>query len=189
MISEGIYMKFIRNFMILAIAVFGFSLTDVSAQSARKAAPRTIEQKVFKEIIKLPYYGLFDNIKYQVNGGTVILSGKVYSLGLRKSAERVVKKIDGVESVVNNIEELPPSSFDDQIRRQLIREFSRTGGLYRYLQGVNPSVRLVVDRGRVELEGFVANRGDKNLMNILANGIPGVFNVQNNLVVESEIDR
>jgi hyperosmotically inducible periplasmic protein len=85
-------MKFIRNFMILAIAVFGFSLTDVSAQSARKAAPRTIEQKVFKEIIKLPYYGLFDNIKYQVNGGTVILSGKVYSLGLRKSAERVVKK-------------------------------------------------------------------------------------------------
>lgn len=182
-------MKFIRNFLIIAVAVFGLSLTDASAQSSKRGAPATIEQKVFKEIIKLPYYGLFDNIKYQVNGNTVILYGKVNSLGLRKSAERVVKRIDGVENVVNNIQELPPSSFDNQIRRQLVREFSRSGGIYRYLLGPNPSVRIIVDRGRVELEGYVANRGDANLMNILANTVPGVFNVKNNLMVERDSDR
>ena len=183
-------MKFIRYFLILAVAVFGVSLTDVNAQSSSKRGePATIEQKVFKEINKLPYYGLFDNIKYQVNGSTVILSGKVNSLGLKKSAERVVKKIDGVETVVNNIEELPPSSLDSRIRRQLAREFARSGGLYRYLWEPNPSVRIIVDRGRVELEGFVANRGDYNLMNILANSVPGVFGVKNNLIVESDLTR
>lgn len=179
-------MKFIRYFLILTVAVFGIS--SVEAQAQKHSSPRTLEQKVFKEIIKLPYYGVFDNIKYEVSGGTVILSGKVNSLGLRKSAERVVKKIDGVESVVNNIEELPPSSFDNQIRRRLVREFANKG-LYRYLWEPNPSVRIIVDRGRVELEGYVANRGDFNLMNILANGVSGVFNVQNNLIVEKDLVR
>lgn len=180
-------MKFIRYFLILTVAVFGISMVEVNAQ--KHPSSRTLEQKVFKEIIKLPYYGLFDNIKYQVNGSTVILSGKVNSLGLRKSAERVVKRIDGVEKVVNNIEDLPPSSFDNQIRRQLVREFSRSGSVYRYLLGPNPSVRIIVDNGRVELEGYVANRGDSNLLNILANGVPGVFNVRNNLIVEKDLAR
>ena len=173
-------MKYIRSFAIITFAFLSLLAFDAKAQT-----PQTVlEQKIFKKIIGLPYYGLFDHISYKVEGRTVTLYGKVASLGTRKDAERVVKRIDGVERVVNNIDDLPPSSFDNQIRRQLVREFTTRGGsLYRYLQGPNPSIRIIVENGRVALEGYVSNRGDSNLANILANGIPGVFSVRNNLVV------
>jgi hyperosmotically inducible protein len=178
-------MKFLKSFLILSIAIIGFSYTNVQAQSFSDT--QRIEQKVFKKIIGLPYYGVFDNIKFQVDGSTVILSGKVYSLGVKNSAENVVKKIDGVENVINNIEMLPPSSFDNSIRRNIVRSFARDGGnLYSYLREPNPSIRIIVDNGRVALEGYVSSKGDYNLANILANGIPGVFNVENNLIVGKE---
>ncbi|HEY8563837.1 MAG TPA: BON domain-containing protein [Pyrinomonadaceae bacterium] len=173
-------MRYIRNLLILTFAFLSLLAFDAKAQT-----PQTeIEQKVFKRIIGLPYYGLFDHISYKVDGRTVTLYGKTASLGTRKNAERAVKRIDGVERVINNIDELPPSSFDDQIRRQLVREFSSRGGsLYRYLLGPNPSIRIIVENGRVSLEGYVSNRGDSNLANILANGVSGVFSVRNNLIV------
>lgn len=178
-------MKFIKSFLILLLAIIGFSQIDVQAQNSRGS--KTIEQKVFKQIITLPYYGVFDNIKFRVDGNTVTLYGKVSSLGVRKNAERVVKKIDGVEQVVNNIENLPPSPYDDSIRRNVVRSFAQNGGsLYRYLQGPQPSMRIIVDSGNIQLEGYVANRSDYNLANILASGIPGVFNIENNLVVGKE---
>jgi hypothetical protein len=89
--------------------------------------------------------------------------------------------------VVNRIENLPPSSFDDAIRARLVRTFDNTGGVSGYLREPNPSVRIIVENGRVTLEGYVNNRGTANLMNILANGIPGVFSVTNNLVIEKEM--
>jgi hypothetical protein len=173
-------MRYIRNFAIISFAFLSFLAFDANAQ-----APQTpLERKIFKEINTLPYYGVFDFISYKVEGRTVTLYGKVASLGTKKSAERVVRRIDGVERVINNIDELPPSGFDNQIRRQIVSEFwNRGGSLYRYLQGTNPSVRIIVENGRVTLEGYVANRGDSNLANILANGVNGVFNVRNNLVV------
>jgi len=180
-------MNKIKSFLVISIAIIAISVVSVSAQSYKAGGSnKTIEQQVFKQILGLPNYGLFDNIKFEVNGDTVILSGKVNSLGTRKSAERGVKKIGGVRNVINNIDELPPSSFDNTIRRQLVGTLSQNGGsFYRYLQGTNPSVRLIVENGRVTLEGYVANRSDSNLANILANGIFGVFTVQNNLVVEN----
>jgi hypothetical protein len=173
-------MKYIRSFAIITFAFLSLLAVETKAQQ-----PQTVlEQKIFKKIIGLPYYGLFDHISYEVDGRTVTLYGKVASLGTRKDAERAVKRIDGVDRVINNIDELPPSSFDNQIRRQLVREFSTRGGsLYRYLQGSNPSVRIIVENGRVTLEGYVSNRGDSNLANILANSVNGVFSVKNNLVV------
>lgn len=181
-------MKFIRYFLILMVAVFGVSAVNANAQRyvSTKNAPKTLEQKIFKEIIKLPYYGVFDNIKYEVSGSTVILSGKVAVARNKTDAENAVEDIAGVQRVVNNIEILPPSSFDNSIRRRILSTFADRGGLYRYLWEPNPSVRIVVDRGRVELVGYVANRGDYNLMNILANGVSGVFQVQNNLIIEKE---
>jgi hyperosmotically inducible protein len=119
----------------------------------------------------------------------VVLSGKVLSLGTRKQAERTVASIPGVERVVNNIQDLPPSPYDNQIRRQLVREFANSAGLYMYLQEPNPSVRIIVENGRVTLEGYVNNRGTSNTMNILANGVPGVFSVTNNLLIEKEVGR
>jgi hyperosmotically inducible periplasmic protein len=173
-------MKYIRSFLILSFAFLSLLAFEAKAQT-----PQTVlEQKIFKKIIGLPYYGVFDHISYKVDGRTVTLYGKVASLGTRKDAERAVKRIDGVETVINNIKELPPSSFDNSIRRQIVREFySRGGSLYRYLQEPNPSVRIIVENGRVTLEGYVSNRGDSNLANILANGASGVFSVRNNLVV------
>jgi hyperosmotically inducible periplasmic protein len=173
-------MKYVRNFLILSFAFLSFLAFDANAQT-----PQTvIEQKIFKKINGLPYYGVFDFISYKVEGRTVTLYGKVASLGTKKDAERAVKRIDGVETVINNIQQLPPSSFDNSIRRQIVRDFyNRGGSLYRYLQEPNPSVRIIVENGRVTLEGYVSNRGDSNLANILANGANGVFSVRNNLVV------
>jgi hyperosmotically inducible protein len=186
-------MKALIKYVFMIAAFFAMAGTAANAQSfvggKRPAGMRAVEDKIFHEILMLPNYGLFDHITYQMDGNTVILGGDVYSLGTRKGAENRVKRIPGVQRVVNNIRELPPSPSDDRIRRELVRQIARTGGLYRYLQGPNPSVRLIVDNGRVSLEGYVSNRSDANLMNIAANGIFGVFNVQNNLIVTREQPR
>ena len=180
-------MKFIRYFLILVVAIFGVSAVNVNAQryAETRNSSRTLEQKIFKQLIKLPYYGVFDNIKYELRGNTVILSGKVAVARNKKDAENAVEDVDGVQRVINNIEVLPPSSFDNSIRRRMVRTLADRG-LYRYLWEPNPSVRIIVDSGHVELEGYVATRGDYNLMNILANGVSGVFSVKNNLVIEKE---
>lgn len=175
-------MKSLRNLFLVALAVTIFSFVTVNAQS-QNISESAIEKKVFKEIIRLPYYGVFDHIAYKVDGGTVTLYGKTSSLGTRKSAERVVKKIPGVIEVVNNIDELPLSSFDNRIRRQVLREFANAPGIYGYVAGVNPSVRIIVENGRVTLEGYVSNKSTSNLMNLLANRVPGTFKVTNNLIV------
>jgi hyperosmotically inducible protein len=183
-------MKLIRNLLILTIAILGLTFTDANAQGiSGKSSVRSIEQQVYKQIIKLPYYGVFDNIGYQVKGDTVYLTGKVIRPTTRKSAERVVERIAGVDNVVNNIEVLPLSGFDDSIRLRTLRTLQNGGSLYRYFLGASPSVKIIVDRGNVTLEGFVATRGDYNLANILARGVPGVFSVKNNLVIEKELVR
>lgn len=180
-------MKIIKSFLILSVAILGFSFVNVEARSFSAndgdISQAQIEKKVFKEILKMPYYGLFDQIGFEVDGDTVTLSGKVYNAVNRKSAERRVAKIEGVENVINNIEILPLSSFDDAIRTRTVRAFANGGSLYRYLQGVNPSMRIIVENGRVSLEGFVRTSGDYRLANILANGVQGVFSVTNNLEV------
>lgn len=176
-------MKYIRNLLVMVMAVAAFSFATVNAQG-QNASRNAVEKKVFKEINKLPYYGLFDHIAYKVDGGTVTLYGKTNSLGTRKSAERVVKRIPGVIEVVNNIEELPPSSFDNGIRRAIVREFVNSAGVYPYISGLRPSVRIIVENGRVTLEGYVANKGTSNLMYLLANRVPGTFKVTNNIVVD-----
>jgi hyperosmotically inducible protein len=180
-------MKVLRYFLILSIAILGFSFIGANAQSYSGKSTREVEDIVFKKINALPYYGVFDHISYKVSGSTVTLYGKVASLGTKKDAERVVKNIEGVDKVVNYIENLPPSSFDNQIRYNLLRTFNNTGGIGGYLREPNPSVRIIVQNGHVTLEGYVNNRGTYNTMNILAGGIPNVFSVTNNLVIEKEI--
>lgn len=187
--------------MILAMILTAGGFNDASAQiygkkkmeqlsTVKIGSPEPgLERSVFKSLIRLPRYGVFDHIAFKVDGSTVTLFGKVVNAVNKKDAERSVKKVAGVDNVVNNIEILPPSPFDDSIRRRTLRTIAQSGGLFRYFQGANPSVRIIVDRGHVELEGFVANRGDSDLMNILANGVSKVFSVKNNLIVEKEIAR
>mgnify|MGYP001340692723 FL=1 len=178
-------MKLIKFNFALLVAVLAFSFSGVNAQGTAAGKTREIERKVFKQLIKLPNYGVFDHISYRVDGNDVYLYGKVVNGINKKSAERDVKKIDGVDRVINKIEILPPSRFDDSIRYRTLRTLSSRGGsLYRYFLGNNPSVRIIVDRGRVTLEGVVSSQGDSNLANILANQVAGVFSVTNNLKVE-----
>lgn len=183
-------MKLFRLFFILTVAFLGLSTIPVSAQTNAFGQNTTqgIERQVRKEIMMQPYYGVFDAISFKVEGNVVYLYGSVVEPTTKSGAERSIARIQGVSDVVNNIEVLPLSNFDNRIRYAVVREFDRRGGsLYRYIQGVNPPMRIIVNGGHVSLEGYVANRGDANLANILANGVSGVFSVKNNLIVESEM--
>src|SRR5215510_11160565 len=145
-----------------------------------------IEQKVRKELVTIPYYGVFDNLAFKVDGDVVTLFGQVTRPTTRKDAERRVARIEGVERVVNNIEVLPLSGFDDSIRVRTYRAVFRSGSLYRYAMGANPSIHIVVKNGRVALEGVVSSKMDSQLAYMAANGVPGVFSVTNNLRIASQ---
>lgn len=183
-------MRFIKNLLTLAIVIFGFSVLESQAQTfaygGKKSSATQIERSVQHEILMLPYYGIFDAIGYEVNGNTVVLTGKVVQPATSKDAARAVRQIAGVSNVVNNIEVLPLSKFDDSIRLSALQTFARSGGVSRYFQGVNPPVRIIVERGHLALEGAVATRGDYNRLNILAHGVSEVFSVDNHLIVEKE---
>jgi hyperosmotically inducible protein len=139
------------------------------------------------ELVMLPYYGIFDDLAFRVDGHTVTLLGAVARPTLKDDAERVVKKVPGVEQVVNNIEVLPVSPNDDQIRRAEYRAIYGDPSIStRYGFRALPSIHIIVKNGHVTLEGVVANQADKSLIGIRANGVPGVFSVTNDLLVESE---
>ena len=180
-------MRLFSRFIALGLAITAFSFVSVNAQSfSTSGSTRSIEDQVRKKILKLPRYEVFDAISYQVNGDTVTLDGKVRNAVNRGDAERSVKRVPGVNRVINNIEVLRLGSFDDSIRVRLYQTLARSGGLSRYLWTTNPSVRLIVDGGHVTLVGHVSNRGDYNTMNVLANGVSGVFSVTNDLVVDRD---
>jgi hyperosmotically inducible periplasmic protein len=145
-----------------------------------------LAKRVRHELVMLPYYGVFDNLAYRINGSRVELFGQVVRPSTRSGAERVVKRIPGVTNVVNNIKVLPLSSFDDQIRVATYRSLANMGGLHRYLRGANPSLHIVVDRGHVTLEGVVSSKGDRDLANMAARRVFGAFSVTNNLRINGE---
>src|SRR5581483_10875331 len=146
-----------------------------------------IAREVRHELVTLPWYGVFDDLAFRVDGGTVTLLGQVSQPVLKSDAEKAVKRVEGVTQVVNNIEVLPLSPNDDQIRRAEYRAIYGDPALSdRYGFRAVPSVHIIVKNGHVTLEGVVANQMDKNLINIKANGVPNVFGVTNNLQVEHE---
>jgi hyperosmotically inducible periplasmic protein len=164
-------------------AVFAVLLIAGCAVLAQ-AAPRTLQQQIRHELVTLPYYGVFDNLAFKVDGGTVTLYGQVVRPITKSDAEHRVARLSGVNHVINNIEVLPLSPFDDSIRRRTYRAVFRAGSLYRYALGTNPSIHIIVDRGHVTLEGVVANKMDSQLAYMAANGVSGVFSVTNHLRVE-----
>ena len=156
-------------------------------QPGERAAYEQLAKQVRKELVTLPWYGVFDNLAYEIDGSTVTLSGQVVQPSTRKDAERRVKRLAGVERVVNNIEVLPLSSFDDRIRVSAYRQlFGWNSPLFRYGRGTNPSIHIIVERGNLTLEGVVSNESDRNLARMLVSSIPGVFSVTNNLRAENE---
>ena len=143
-----------------------------------------IAQQVRHELLMLPYYGVFDDLAFNVEGDTVTLEGAVVWPALKSDAENAVKHVEGVERVVNNIQVLPPSPMDDQIRRAEYRAIYDDPTLVtRYNYRAVPAIHIIVNGGRVTLEGAVASQADKNIINVRANSVPNVFSVTNNLKV------
>ena len=155
------------------------------ANSGAKGQDR-ITREVRHELVMLPYYGVFDNLTYRVDGTAVTLMGQVTKPTLKSDAGNVVKGIEGVERVDNKIQVLPLSSMDDGLRLAEYRAIYGTPGLDRYAMQAVPPIHIIVDNGKVTLEGVVATQADKDTAGIRANTVNGVFSVTNNLRLESD---
>ncbi len=146
-----------------------------------------LEREVRHQLVMLPYYTIFDDLAFHVDGSTVTLVGAVTNPVLKSDAGNVVKGVNGVTEVNNQIKVLPLSPMDWQIRRAEFRAiygYPQIGD--RYGHQALPSIHIIVENGHVTLEGVVANQGDKNLIGIRANTVPNVFSVTNNLRVEAK---
>lgn len=168
--------------MIKYICAFAVLTTTMAFAQSDPATAR-INKEVRHELVMLPYVDVFDNLAYRVDGNCVTLVGQVTRPILKTSAEQVVKNIDGVDKVDNQIEVLPVSFHDDRLRRSLYRAIYGFSSLNRYALPVIKPIRIIVKNGNVTLEGVVDNQADKNIANIRANGVHGVFSVTNNLRV------
>jgi len=174
------------------ILLSGATLPSAAASQAAKnqrddtKMVANIVREVRHQLVMLPYYSVFDNLTYSVDGDTVTLSGQVIRPTLKSDAESAVKSLEAVRKVVNNIEVLPVSPADDDIRRAVFRAVYGDATLQRYAVQAVPSIHIVVKNGNVALEGVVDNETDKSVAYIKSSGVPSVFSVKNNLVVAGE---
>lgn len=168
----------------LALVMASAAILPASASPGSENSAATVK-KIRKELVTLPFYGVFDNLSFKYEEGIVTLYGQVSRPSLKKDAERVVDRVSGVEQVINKIEVLPLSSFDDRIRLATYRAVYGQTGLDRLALQAVPPIHIIVKNGHVTLEGVVLNKGDATRAFLAANGVPNVFSVTNNLRVEN----
>lgn len=172
----------LRN-LVLSLGMFVAAFSAQSALASEQGIAR-IQKQVAHELNMLPYANVFDYMNFTVDeNGTVTLSGEVTNPTLKSDAGRVVKHVEGVERVENQIKVLPVSFYDARLREQLYRSIFGYPGMERYAMGANVPIRIVVDNGHVTLVGFVNSQADKNIAGIRANSVPGTFSVDNQLQV------
>lgn len=147
---------------------------------------KNLVKEVRRELVMMPFYGIFDNVTFKLDGRAVTLMGQVTRPTLKSEAENRVKLVEGVERVVNQIEVLPLSPNDDRIRIGVARAIFNHPVLQQYSLRAVPPIHIIVKNGNVTLEGFVAREMDKNVANVQANGVAGVFSVKNNLMVDGK---
>ncbi|HLW81224.1 MAG TPA: BON domain-containing protein [Candidatus Acidoferrales bacterium] len=178
----------------LAIGMLGMGTTrgnaalSASTQTAKVAQQNPkyeawLTKQVHHKLAMLPYYGIFDDLSYSINGTEVTLNGKVLNPVTKTDAVGSVKHIEGVTKVNDNIKVLPLSSMDNRIRRAEYRSIFGYSDLYRYAEGVNPSIHIIVENGHVTLVGYVDNQSDMQMVYMRANAVPGVFSVTNQLKI------
>ncbi len=174
----------------LVLASFpGISLSGPFPQGGQKRdltrLHARLAQEVRHQLVLLPYYGVFDDLAFEIKDvDTVVLMGEVTRPTLKSGAENVVKSIEGVGKIINNIEVLPLSPSDDRIRLETYRAIFTKPGLDLYAMRAVPPIHIIVKNGNITLKGIVATESDKNLAGIAARGIPGTFQVTNDLVAE-----
>lgn len=177
-----------RNLVVIGVmAVMMVAAGSASAQPRATQANVDYEtwlnQQVRHSLLTLPWYGVFDNLGYKVQGNEVFLYGQVVQPVTKSDAAGAVKRLEGVTEVVNNIKVLPLSLMDNRIRLAEYRAIFSEPALSRYAMGVVPSIHIIVDNGHVTLEGVVDNAADRNIATIRAQGVPDVFSVTNHLRV------
>ena len=175
-----------RKLTLLWACFFALCTLAVAQDAQREPsahAQERIVREVRHELLMLPYVDVFDYLAYNVNGYEVTLIGQVVRPSIKSDAENVVKHIEGVEKVNNQIEVLPPSPMDDRLRIRLFRTIYGYPALQKYELGVQKPIRIIVKGGHVTLEGVVDSDADKNLAGLRANTVSGVFSVTNNLQV------
>jgi len=174
---------------LLAILIAVTTIPARSQNTSHRRNERKVQENLVKEVrhqlLLLPYYSVFDNLLFKVEGDKVTLLGQVVRPTLKSDAENAVKSIEGVASVNNQIEVLPVSPMDDQLRRAVYRAIYGDAVLSRYGMSALPSIHIIVKNGNVTLEGVVDSESDKNLANLRASAVPNVFSVTNNLTVGS----
>ena len=165
----------------MMVSAFSFSVQNAGAS---ERGTERLDKQVKHELNMLPYVNAFDYLTFTVDANnSVTLSGEVTNSVVKSDAGKVVKRIEGVERVNNQIQVLPVSPMDDGLRVRLFRTIYGYPTLQKYGLGVNKSIRIIVDRGHVTLMGVVDNEMDRNIAGMRANGVPGIFSVDNQLRV------
>ena len=167
-------------------ATAGSARQDAKTQRGESPARQNLLKEVRHQLQLLPYYSVFDYLSYRIDGDTVTLQGQVVRPTLKSDAASAVREIEGITGVVNDIEVLPVSPTDDELRRALYRALYNDTALARYAYTAVPAVHIVVKNGNVTLEGIVDSESDKNLANSRANAVPNVFSMKNNLTVATK---
>ena len=175
---------------LLPVLISTLGISMIAQQNSDAIGQKGIDRlvkEVHHELLMLPYYGVFDNLAYKVDpDGTIELFGQVSRPTLKSDAENAVKRIEGVQRVVNNIDVLPASPDDDRIRLAVYRAIFGNSVLSQYQMRAVPPIHIIVKNGHVTLEGAVARQMEKQIAGMQANSVPGVFSVTNDLRVEEE---
>lgn len=176
----------ILSLAICASAIEGNALAKANLQNMLSAS---VVRTVRHELATLPYYGVFDWLEFQtLPDNTIVLRGQVVRPTTKSEAEARVKDIDGVSKVVNEIQVLPLSPSDDRLRIALYRAiYNWNSPLFRYATQSIPPIHIIVDRGRATLRGIVATKADAQMAYMRARAVPGLFDVKNELQIESEM--
>ena len=161
-----------------------------AATATTYATPERKDLQVFNDIAtqvnRYTQLTIFDSISAEVNDGQVVLTGWVTMPYKRDDLERRVRKVEGVSAITNKIGVLPVSHFDDELRFRIARAIYGHSLFWNYANMVNPPIRVVVNRGRVTLEGVVQSNVERMLARSLASGF-GAFEVTNALKTDAEV--
>ena len=167
-------------------ALLGLAFVLAGARPALYADTKSPVEEIRKELMQLPYYSVFDYLAFSYDRGTVTLMGYAYHLGLKQDAVRAAKRAPGVDQVIDKIEELPVSQFDDELRYRIARSIYNNSNFWNYAIMPNPPIHIVVEHGRVTLTGVVQSNVDRMLARSLATQF-GALSVTNALKTDAEI--
>ena len=167
--------------LVITLGAFGFTTPAAAADNDNLQLFRAVQ----KQVLNYAHFTIFDSVNMQINGGTVTLTGWVTMPYKKNDIERRVSRVDGIDRVVNQIKELPVSQFDDELRFRIARAIYSSPHFRGYGSMVNPPIHIIVEHGRVTLEGVVNNNVDRMIARSIASNVLA-FDLKNDLKTTQE---